>query len=187
MKVSLICPICKSKFEKEEKYINFSIKKDWKIYCSNECKHIGKAKEYNYKCANCGKDLIVTPSRIKRSKTGNLYCSKKCSTIKNNTLFKKWENHPQYKNGISSYRWIKIKSMKELKCEECNFDNPLALEVHHKDRNRKNNNLDNLQLLCCNCHTIKHKTGSGLIGKPPHLGCGHHAESSSVYLTQKIE
>ena len=77
--------------------------------------------------------------------------------------------------------------MKELKCEECNFDNPLALEVHHKDRNRKNNNLDNLQLLCCNCHTIKHKTGSGLIGKPPHLGCGHHAESSSVYLTQKIE
>lgn len=110
------------------------------------------------KCATCGKDVEKWPSQIKKSKTGNMYCSRKCSTIKNNTLFKKWENHPRYRTGIAAYRKIKLDSVKELKCEKCGFDNPLALEVHHKDNNRKNNNIENLELLCCNCHTIAHKS-----------------------------
>ena len=31
--------------------------------------------------------------------------------------------------------------------------NPINLEVHHKDGNHYNNDLDNLQLLCPNCHS----------------------------------
>ena len=42
------------------------------------------------------------------------------------------------------------------KCELCSkewwLDNPIVLEVHHIDGNRTNNEYDNLQLLCCNCH-----------------------------------
>ena len=30
---------------------------------------------------------------------------------------------------------------------------PISLEVHHIDGNGKNNSLDNLQLLCPNCHS----------------------------------
>lgn len=30
--------------------------------------------------------------------------------------------------------------------------NPIPLEVHHKDGNNMNNEYDNLELLCCNCH-----------------------------------
>lgn len=44
------------------------------------------------------------------------------------------------------------------KCENCLLTEwqkyPIVLEVHHKDGNRTNNNLDNLQLLCCNCHAL---------------------------------
>jgi len=47
---------------------------------------------------------------------------------------------------------------KEDKCEICGqlpFHNnlPLVLQCHHMDGNRDNNSLENLQILCPNCHT----------------------------------
>ena len=48
--------------------------------------------------------------------------------------------------------------LKEYKCECCNntYWNgvPIPLEVHHKDGNKTNNELDNLQILCPNCHAL---------------------------------
>ena len=45
---------------------------------------------------------------------------------------------------------------KEYRCECCGLDTwmnaPIPLELHHIDGNRYNNNLDNFQLLCPNCH-----------------------------------
>lgn len=109
-------------------------------------------------CATCGKEIDKSPTVLKKSKTGNVYCSRKCATINNNKLFKKWINHPQYIEGRTIYRKLKIESVIDPKCEICGFDNPIALEVHHLDEDRKNNKIENLQILCCNCHRIKHKT-----------------------------
>ena len=43
-------------------------------------------------------------------------------------------------------------------CERCKNetwqDNLIPLEVHHKDHDRTNNELSNLELLCCNCHAL---------------------------------
>lgn len=48
--------------------------------------------------------------------------------------------------------------VKEMKCEECLstewMGQIIPLELHHKDGNNKNNNLDNLQILCPNCHAL---------------------------------
>lgn len=45
----------------------------------------------------------------------------------------------------------------EYICDECKgtewMGKPIPLELHHKDGNNKNNSLDNLQLLCANCHS----------------------------------
>jgi predicted HNH restriction endonuclease len=30
----------------------------------------------------------------------------------------------------------------------------MPLELHHKDGNKHNNNLDNLSIICPNCHTF---------------------------------
>ena len=42
------------------------------------------------------------------------------------------------------------------RCESCGLaewlEKPIGLQVHHRDGNRKNNLLGNLQLLCTNCH-----------------------------------
>lgn len=44
------------------------------------------------------------------------------------------------------------------KCECCGLtkwlDKDIILEVHHIDGHRKHNNLDNLKLLCPNCHSF---------------------------------
>lgn len=47
---------------------------------------------------------------------------------------------------------------KEKKCEKCGCGTeweglPLTLELHHIDGNHYNNNLNNLQILCPNCHS----------------------------------
>lgn len=46
----------------------------------------------------------------------------------------------------------------ERKCYSCNLtkwlDKPIPLELHHKDGNHQNNSLDNLTLLCPNCHAF---------------------------------
>jgi hypothetical protein len=49
--------------------------------------------------------------------------------------------------------------MEKEKCERCGF-NGQALHIHHKDRNHKNNKIDNLEVLCANCHHIEHREES---------------------------
>lgn len=50
--------------------------------------------------------------------------------------------------------------IKEAKCECCGLsvwmEHPIPLELHHKDENHYNNNLDNLEILCSNCHSLRH-------------------------------
>lgn len=65
---------------------------------------------------------------------------------------------PIYKsvNAASKYRETAL-ATKQNKCERCGYDKyPDILEVHHKDRIRKNGESENLELLCPNCHTEEH-------------------------------
>lgn len=47
--------------------------------------------------------------------------------------------------------------LKEEKCELCGItswnSNPLSFQLHHIDGNRENNKIDNLMILCPNCHS----------------------------------
>ena len=43
------------------------------------------------------------------------------------------------------------------KCSIC-AETEGQIDVHHKDKNRKNNKIENLQVLCASCHTKLHKT-----------------------------
>ena len=50
--------------------------------------------------------------------------------------------------------------IKQPCCEICGLyewmGRPIPLELHHKDFNHYNNTLDNLQILCANCHMQAH-------------------------------
>ena len=58
--------------------------------------------------------------------------------------------------------------IKEDKCEMCGitywFNQHLPLELHHKDRNHFNNDLNNLMILCPNCHSIQEGNSGSNIG-----------------------
>jgi 5-methylcytosine-specific restriction endonuclease McrA len=54
-------------------------------------------------------------------------------------------------------RWGGYRVHKKLECELCSFValHPVQLDVDHIDGNRHNNDIDNLQTLCANCHRLK--------------------------------
>ena len=67
-------------------------------------------------------------------------------------------NHRQKrKYGVGSRKILKL--FKDLRnknnCRKCGAST--SLEVHHKDENWENNNLENLEVLCRDCHSTIHK------------------------------
>lgn len=59
------------------------------------------------------------------------------------------------KNGIKGYRQRALKHYGE-KCNRCGIEDVRVLLVHHEDRNRENNELENFEILCRNCHALEH-------------------------------
>lgn len=65
----------------------------------------------------------------------------------------------RYGNNIKAAAAIDaIVYLRGHRCERCQLEqwlnNPIPLEVHHKDGDKLNNELDNLELLCPNCHAL---------------------------------
>jgi hypothetical protein len=71
-----------------------------------------------------------------------------------------WNKDQQLKDWSKYTRAIHLKKhlikVRSHKCEKCSLthwlNSDIVLEVHHIDGDRTNNELNNLQLLCCNCH-----------------------------------
>lgn len=66
------------------------------------------------------------------------------------------ENPASIKGSIFLKKLIK-EGYKEYRCEKCGIvewnGEPIALQLHHKDGNHYNWNVDNLVVLCPNCHS----------------------------------
>jgi 5-methylcytosine-specific restriction endonuclease McrA len=65
-------------------------------------------------------------------------------------------SHPLYQS-FKLKRRLFAEGIKKNKCEVCGLTSwlkkPINLELHHKDGNSKNHKLNNLVLLCPNCHS----------------------------------
>lgn len=64
--------------------------------------------------------------------------------------------YPEYQTYKLKNRLL-LEGIKENKCEICGITewngNPISMELHHIDGNRFNHSLENLQMLCPNCHS----------------------------------
>ena len=92
--------------------------------------------------------------------------------IKINPNYMTTEDYIKNSTCIKS-QLLKIKlirdGIKEDKCEICGVSIwqgvKLPLELHHKDGNHFNNDLNNLQILCPNCHSIQEGNSGANAGR----------------------
>lgn len=175
------CPTCKQPF----KSFLSANRKYCSRKCTPRLGKPSKVGKINRVCEQCRADFSVYPSQIKKG--GGKFCSLSCGTTyrnKTNNPSKRPEvrekisknhadvsgkNNPMYgvrpktyKNGYTNsgknyYRFIAFNSFPSI-CNRCGLEAPeKQLEIHHKDRNRKNNELINLEVLCAKCHKEEHK------------------------------
>lgn len=88
-------------------------------------------------CEYCKKEFKDNPHKERR------FCCGSCKASCLNKIY-------HFKSGIGIYR----KFIKKKKCEKCG--NNEKLMIHHKNHNRFDNSLNNLQVLCFRCHTLEH-------------------------------
>ena len=78
-------------------------------------------------------------------------------------------SHVQHPKRDIMKRKLFREGIKKEACELCGaaswMGKRLPLELHHKDGNGFNNNLENLQILCPNCHSIQAGNSGANIGK----------------------
>jgi hypothetical protein len=145
------CKICNTEFYVKPSHISLGYGK----YCSVRCRSKSQEKGKFVKCAVCSKDAWKMPKDLKRAKSGKSFCSVSCQTKWRNSLFS-GEKHSFWKGGRTIYRKILMQSNASVVCRRCGIKDVRVLAVHHIDKNRKNNNLENLTWLCHNCHYLVH-------------------------------
>lgn len=123
-------------------------------------------------CASCGTLLTRKRSVVKRSKSGLSFCNRSCKS-KAQCIGGLTAIMPKHYSQVSggkpriktTYRSIAFAAFSH-ECFDCKFNtHEKVLQVHHIDKDRSNNDLTNLVILCPTCHAVRHLLDkSGLFG-----------------------
>lgn len=129
-------------------------------FCSRSCSSKFAASQHrpkpNVVCALCGTEFYKNSSQQKNSKSGLFFCSRFCKDKAQRIGGIKEIQPPHYSDHLYNYRDLAFRSLPN-ECCRCGYKKQVAaLVVHHIDRDRSNNNLSNLEILCANCHAIEH-------------------------------
>ena len=133
-------------------------------FCSRSCSSKYNAQKrkdnnpdwYNKTCDVCNKKIHKSPSKIKLSKSGYHFCSRECKEYAQSFKSEGFEplQPDHYKSG---HHAVYRNYINTSECNRCGYNkHPEIIHVHHKDRNRSNNSVDNLEALCPNCHWTEH-------------------------------
>lgn len=138
VQVDAICAICGGPFT------HISSRCNKAKYCSRVCYYrsmIGRGRTH-YTCRHCGKAFFGSASHKR------VYCSRACNAK---------ERLATWRPSFITVRKQLVRRGRLLRCDQCGFDEePRILGVHHKDENKRNNELINLAVLCPNCHSREH-------------------------------
>jgi hypothetical protein len=119
------------------------------FYCDRKCQRHGQQKKVKrLTCVVCNKLLGYHKYK---------YCSLQCQQRERKQTTAKLIESGQYKYNSSKTLRKYLLEKRGRKCEYCNLeiwmDKPIPLEIEHVDGNSENNNLNNIKLICPNCHS----------------------------------
>lgn len=134
------CCVCGKKIYRRPSQINGG-----NVYCSLHCTGISQQKPKT--CKVCGKNYVGARKTCSRS------CANKARTGIKYTKEGKYDKAYQ-----GSQLKEKIAKRCGGICERCGKDNYAILQVHHKKERHKGgtDRINNLELLCPNCHATHH-------------------------------
>jgi len=110
----------------------------------------------NCECAWCGSKFYRSASKLNNSKSGLQFCNRGCKqrAQKIGGLTAIQPNH--YTEERRDYRLTAFETYPHC-CNRCGYIKVKeVLQVHHKDCDHSNNTVDNLEILCPNCHAEEH-------------------------------
>lgn len=154
--ISKQCPTCLKLFNAPLKEINRGFGK----YCTVKCvkRRTKKVSIPNVICAYCQGSFYKSTSKQKGSKSNLFFCCRNHKDLAQRIggIEAIQPNHYNNGEGKNSYRNIAFEHYPKV-CNRCSFDKySEILIVHHRDRNRSNNVVSNLEVLCPNCHALEH-------------------------------
>lgn len=128
-------------------------------FCSKDCAstYHGKTHSVDVVCKWCSKQFRKRLSNLPKSKSGLYFCTRACKDEAQKLGGIKEIQPPHYGTStIVDYR-AKFDS-EDLVCTRCGYNEfRCAIDIHHIDKNRDNNDIANLVPLCSCCHMSLHR------------------------------
>ena len=163
--ITIICPSCKQ--SRKIKYQSFNNAKDTSGLCKT-CRMATDDTRKQISNSHANVSGINNPMYgIRMCKTDNHFYGKthtkdtriKISTGLTGISVEDWkefaiEYPPEFNETLKST----IRNMYDNKCFACNCTSKIALSVHHIDRDKSNNSIQNLIPLCSTCHGHAHNS-----------------------------
>lgn len=164
--VTKTCLNCNTEFEA----LLREVKRGNGKFCCRSCsskyaaRQRAEAKPLNCECAYCGKKFYRNPTKKRASKSGLYFCCREHKDLAQRLEAGITEIQPDH-YGSESSRSYRKKAFRILpsRCNRCGYSEvPEVLQVHHIDRDRSNNQVENLEILCPTCHEVEHfQAGDG--------------------------
>ena len=130
-------------------------------------------------CMNCDEQFVHSRG------TQNKYCSNKCQQeLRTKELARRWLETGNYGN-VNFPKWAKriLIELRGYACSQCGITewngNPITLQCDHIDGNSQNNHVDNLRLICPNCHSQTPTYGAKNKGNGRYLRRMRYAQGKS--------
>lgn len=156
------CEVCPKTFYRPRHML------DSARFCSVKCQSEARKTGAEVECPQCRRKFVCGATRLRRSRSGVVFCSRKCKDDAQQIggVF-------QQKHADTGIRYYRQKAIRHhgARCKACGYgEDERMLDADHIDGDRANGRLDNLQVLCVWCHALKTR-------KVPHHFPGPVAQS----------